>query len=104
MDSEHRHELKTNELADGISKIPTIIKENYLQIIGVGLIIAAILFSGPVRRYIKKGNLAKQAEAATEIRSLQRSKGMALQSQSEGALITSADELLIVFKRYAAGV
>ena len=96
MDSEHRHELKTNELADGISKIPTIIKENYLQIIGVGLIVAAILFSGPVRRYIEKGKLTRQAEAATAIRGLQQSKGMALQSQSEGSLVKSADELLII--------
>jgi tetratricopeptide (TPR) repeat protein len=96
MDSEHRHELKTNELADGISKIPTIVKNNYLQIIGVGLILAAILFSGPVRRNIEKGKLAKQAEASTAIRNLQRSKGDAFQGQSEGALETSANELLIV--------
>lgn len=96
MDSEHRHELKTNELADGIAHFPRIIKNNYMQIIGVGLILAAILFSGPVRRYVEKGKLAKQAEATIAIRNLQRSKVDAFQSQSEGALIVSANELEIV--------
>jgi tetratricopeptide (TPR) repeat protein len=96
MDSEHRHELKTNELADGISKIPSIIKKNYMQIIGVGLIIAAILFSGPVKRHFENKKLARQAEASVAIRNLQISKGQAIQSQSESPLITSASELEIV--------
>ena len=95
MDSEHRHELKTNELADGISHLPKILKDNYMQIIGVGLILAAILFSGPVRRYVEKGKLAKQAEATIAIRNLQRSKMDAFQSQSEGALIVSANATVI---------
>ncbi len=44
MDSEHRHELKTNELAQWLSNFPSFLKENALRIVGI-LLIAAAVFS-----------------------------------------------------------
>ena len=46
MKSEHRHELKTNELADWIAHVPDFVRNNLRTIIGVSLIIIAILLSG----------------------------------------------------------
>ena len=43
MDSEHRHELKTNELAEWIEHFPQFCKKNGSTIIGAILIICAIL-------------------------------------------------------------
>lgn len=43
MDSEHRHELKTNELALWLANLPTFLKENARTIIGVVLIAAAVM-------------------------------------------------------------
>ena len=43
MDAEHRHELKTNELADWIGHAPQYLRENARMIIGVALIIIAIV-------------------------------------------------------------
>ena len=44
MDSEHRHELKTNELADWIVHAPEYLRKNYLTILGVLLIIGVPVF------------------------------------------------------------
>lgn len=43
MDAEHRHELKSNELADWIAHIPQYIKEHPNQIIGVVIILIALV-------------------------------------------------------------
>lgn len=95
MDSEHRHDLKTNELADWTSKLPKFVQKNFMQIIGVCLIVAAILFSGPVRRRIDRNKLAKQAETTSAIRKAERGKIEAVQNKTEAALIVSANELEI---------
>jgi hypothetical protein len=38
MDSQHRHELKTNELAEGLKHLPGLLKDNANTIIGIILI------------------------------------------------------------------
>ena len=43
MDSEHRHELKTNELALWLANLPAFLKENARTIVGIVLIIAAVI-------------------------------------------------------------
>ena len=43
MDSEHRHELKTNELADFIGHLPDFFRKYSNQIIGVILILIALM-------------------------------------------------------------
>ena len=96
MDSEHRHELKTNELAGWISHAPDYLKKNYMQVVGVALILAAIVFSGPVRNYIKRSKLSGYAEATSVIRKSDRSKLEAIQTKTEGPLIVAASELEIL--------
>ena len=95
MDSEHRHELKTNELASWIDHAPEYLKKNYMQVIGVVIILVAIVFSGPVRRRIENTKLAAYAETTSVIRKADRSKFEAIQTKTEGPLILSSNELEI---------
>jgi len=99
MDSEHRHELKTNELADWIAHIPQFISKNYLQIIGVCLIIAAVLLWGPLRRSKQKAKTGEQAKTTLIIGEVGMAKAVALQKQAQGTanltntIIIAADKL-----------
>jgi hypothetical protein len=43
MDAEHRHELKTNELAEVMTHFPAFFKKHGRQVIGAVLIAAAII-------------------------------------------------------------
>ena len=87
MDSEHRHELKTNELADWIEHAPEYIRKNYLQIIGVLLIIVGILSWGPLTR-MREGTDTKQAVETTElIEKVSQSKALIVQGDQQGAPI-----------------
>lgn len=84
MDSEHRHELKTNELADWIAHIPQFISKNYLQIIGVCLIVTAVLLWGPLRRSKQKAKTGEQAKTTLIIGEVGMAKAVALQKQAQG--------------------
>jgi hypothetical protein len=95
MDSEHRHELKTNELASWIDHAPEYLKKNYLQVIGIAIILIAIVFSGPVRRRIANSKLAAYAETSSTIRKTERSKFEAIQTKTESPLILASNELEI---------
>ena len=98
MDSGHRHELKTNELANLISHSGEFIRKNYMQITGVVLIIVAIGLWGPVRGFRNRAKLRAQAQAFEVIEQLHQSKIGALQSQAQNmgisnALLVSANAL-----------
>jgi len=83
MDAEHRHELKTNELADWIGHFPDFCRENAKTIIGVGLIIAAVgvyFYSRGVRT---KAQFEQEAQAVSLIERLNYSKLMTIRSQTE---------------------
>ncbi len=85
MDSEHRHELKTNELADWIVHAPEYLRKNYLQILGVLLVIAGALSWGPLNK-MRQGTDLKQAVETTElIEKVSQSKSLAAQSNQPGA-------------------
>jgi len=64
MKSEHRHELKTNELADWIVHFPQWIKENQTTVI-VGAIIAAGLIAYTVFFYSRQGRVWEQEQVLT---------------------------------------
>lgn len=74
MDSEHRHELKTNELAAWIEHFPGFCKKNGSQIIGALLIIAAIISYFVFKSSSKQSGLKQQAETTSQIQMVKNNK------------------------------
>jgi len=104
MDSEHRHELKTNELANLISHSGEFIRKNYMQIIGVILIVVALALWGPIKGFKNKAKQKEQAAATEVIEQLSQSKAAAMRSQDQNmgasnALLVSANALEIEAKK-----
>jgi len=99
MDAEHRHELKTNELADWINHFPEFCKKNYRRIIGVALIIAAIVSHFAIRAHKTNSTTAQQARTTAAIQKLDQEKLMTFGSimsgntESTNAIINTAEVL-----------
>jgi tetratricopeptide (TPR) repeat protein len=82
MKSDHRHELKTNELADWLSQLPEWTKENLITIVIVaaGVVAAAAIYGW--RLYSKNVLLAReQIEFTTLINQVSSGKMQILQGQ-----------------------
>ncbi|RKY05033.1 MAG: hypothetical protein DRP66_11010, partial [Planctomycetota bacterium] len=99
MDAEHRHELKTNELADWIGHFPDFCRENAKTIIGVGLIIAAAVVFLYGRRVRTKSRFEQEAQAISLIKRLDYNKIATIQGRQEnntvaaGSIRRSAESL-----------
>ncbi len=83
MDSEHRHELKQNELAEWIHDVPKFLKDNMRYIIGGALIIVAIVFYVVTKTTQVSARERQNAEMTGLMEGLGMSKMQALQSQSQ---------------------
>jgi len=83
MDSQHRHELKTNELAEGLSHLPQLIKDNARAIIGVTLIIVALVTWPLFNSMGRQKDRAAQAKITESIQMLNGDIAKVLQSQTE---------------------
>ena len=83
MDSEHRHELKTNELADWLAHVPQYIRDNSRKIIGIALIAIGLLTWPMLSKRSKNAELAREAELTTKIEQVDRAKMMALRNQMQ---------------------
>lgn len=84
MDAEHRHELKTNELADWIGHFPDFCRENAKTIIGVSLIIAAVAVFFYSRGVRAKSQFEHETQAIGLIERLDYNKLVTIQAQREG--------------------
>ena len=95
MDAEHRHELKTNELADWLGHLPDFLHENVKTIIGVVLIIAAVIVFFYARRTSANAAINEQAQATTQIGNLDMSKmqNLSQDQKSPDAIMISATAL-----------
>jgi len=84
MKSEHRHELKTNELAEWLGNLPQWTKENLTIIIVVlAVVVAASAFY--VRyRYSKSAVVEEQLEFTNLLNQLSASKMQVLSAQAQG--------------------
>jgi len=84
MKSEHRHELKTNELAEWLSNLPQWAKENIMTIIVIlAVIVAALAFY--IRYRYSKGLVAEeQLEFTGLLNQLSASKMQVLGAQAQG--------------------
>jgi hypothetical protein len=84
MKSEHRHELKTNELAEWLSNLPQWTKENLTTVIIIlAVVVAASAFY--VRyRYRKSAVVEEQLEFTNLLNQLSASKMQVLSAQAQG--------------------
>jgi hypothetical protein len=100
MKTEHRHELKTNELAEWLANSPRWAKENITVIAAVSIAVVLIAASYFYYRYQKYTVSARKRGELTElIARLPQYKQEIIQSQSKGVdnsyvLIQAADNLL----------
>lgn len=101
MDTEHRHELKTNELADWIVHVPRFFRENLRWIIGGSLILVAVLvfmFGQNIRANSFDYQLS---QTTSQIEGLQRAQFAVIQNQMQDnpvvmdSLFQSANKLEI---------
>lgn len=67
MDAEHRHELKTNELADFLGHLPDFFRKYSNQIIGIILILVALIVVPMYTRMRKQTSLADEAATISKI-------------------------------------
>ena len=83
MDSGHRHELKTNELADWVAHAPQYLRDNSRTIIGISLIVIGLLTWPMFSERSKNAKLNEQAEVTGKIEQVDRSKMIALRNQMQ---------------------
>jgi len=99
MKSEHRHELKTNDLAEWIANFPQWAKENLRMIIYISIVVVLVLGSYIVHWYRKNvESVRKQLALTGLIAQLSQGKMQILQAQARGVdisytLIQFADNL-----------
>ena len=101
MKPKHRHQLKTNELAEWIANFPQWAKENLKMIIGVSVVavlVIALAFFYWYRKNVEQ--VRKQLELTDLISKLSRSKTQILGAQARGVdysfiLLQPADNLRI---------
>ncbi len=84
MRPDHRHELKTNELAEWIANFPQWAKENRITIIGVLVIIVVVGGLYIWRLHSKKVAVQKQIELTGLVSQLMGSKMQILSAQAQG--------------------
>ena len=95
MDTEHRHELKTNELADWIVHLPGFLRRNWAQITGVTLIVIALLVIPIFKRTRNNAALTQQTETTLLIQQISQEKVAAIRSQNTG-ILDAQSQLLVV--------
>ncbi|OQY06372.1 MAG: hypothetical protein B6I25_03990 [Planctomycetales bacterium 4572_13] len=103
MDSQHRHELKTNELAESLSHLPKLLKDNAITIIGILLIGTALITWPMLNKMSRQKDRAEQTTITQSIQMLDRDVYAVLQAPADDALaqtealntlLVNADELL----------
>jgi len=97
MDSQHRHELKTNELADGLKHLPQLIKDNANTIIGVVLIGVALITWPMFNKMSQQKDRAEQTAITQSIQMLDRDVYAVLQAPADDVLAqTEALDTLLI--------
>ena len=98
MDSEHRHELKSNELANILTHFPEFCKKNANVILGVTLIIVALITWPMFTKMRQQKEIAQESQVSDAIQQLNQSIGKALGEsagpQSLDAVLVNAQTLI----------
>jgi tetratricopeptide (TPR) repeat protein len=97
MDSQHRHELKSNELAEGLRHLPGLLKDNANTIIGIILIGAALITWPMFNKMSRQKEIAEQTEITQSIQMMDRDVYAVLQAPADDMLAKSeALETLLI--------
>ena len=89
MKSEHRHELKTNELAEWIGNLPQWARKNLKEIIYVSVLVVAVAGAYFYHRYQKDVvSVREKAKLTNIISGLSQTKMRIIQAQTQGADIS----------------
>ena len=100
MKAEHRHELKTNELAEWIANLPQLCKENLITIVIVSAVVIMAALSYFYYKYQTKTVYARERVELTRLlRGLAQDKQRIIRSANQGidfsfVLLQSAKDLL----------
>jgi len=103
MDSQHRHELKTNELAEGLSHLPQLLKDNANVIVGVMLIGVGLITWPMLTKMTHQKARAERMTITQSIQMLDQDVYAVLQAPADdpqaqtealNTLLINADELL----------
>lgn len=95
MDSEHRHELKSNELATFLEQMPGFFRKYSNQIIGICLILIALIVIPMYRRMRQQASISERAAVVSKIQTAWDAVATAAQdtqSVNPGALLSAAAE------------
>ena len=97
MDSQHRHELKTNELAEGLKHLPGLLKDNANTIIGIILIGVALITWPMFNKMSRQKEIAEQMEITQSIQMMDQDVYAVLQAPADDMLAKSEalDALLV---------
>jgi hypothetical protein len=104
MKAEHRHELKTNDLAIWLSNLPNWTKENLRTVIYVAVVIVLVIASAIYYHYQNTVLTGQdQEKLATIVSQLQQQKAYIAQKQSQGEdnsfmLLSFVDQLETIAK------
>jgi predicted negative regulator of RcsB-dependent stress response len=93
MDAEHRHELKSNELAGFLDQLPDFFRKYSNQILGVCLILIALVVIPVYKRMRQQTTLADQAAVVSKIQTARESVSIAsqdTQNANPGSLLSAA--------------
>ena len=95
MKSEHRHELKTNELAEWMGQLPQLLKKNYRMIIYFSVIVIVVAVISYFKIYrVRSEALHKRIVITDLIDTLGRKKMDTINSLSQG--LDKSGEMLMV--------
>ena len=102
MDAEHRHELKTNELAAWMMHFPEWSRRNASTLIGVVLIIAAAAVYVYGKKIRSQGRLEKQAESVSLVEQYDITKQQVITKQQQN--MQTGDDIMIAANRLEMAV
>jgi len=102
MDPKHRHELKTNELADWITHLPDFLRRNWAQLVGLALIITGVLGVPIVKRTRQNAAQTRQAETTQLMQRVAQEKIMAVRNQGSGIWEAQSQLLMVAGSLEAA--
>jgi len=103
MDSEHRHELKTNELADLLTHFPQFLKRNANFLIGISLIIIGLISWWVLPKMKQEKEIAEETRVSQSIQMLGQDIRLAVQTsqanpeqadQALNTILANAEALL----------
>jgi len=102
MDPGHRHELKTNELADWITHLPDFLRRNWAQLVGAALIIIGVLGVPKFRSVQKNASQTRQADTTQLMQRVAQEKITAVRNQGSGIWEAQSQLLMVAGSLEAA--